>query len=60
MKRIFLLSTAVLYISLDTKAQTPEAPVKAIVNYLFTAMKNADPNELVALSFGADDPELSN
>ena len=42
MIRILLLLTASMYISISLNAQTPEDSVKAIVNQLFTAMKNAD------------------
>ncbi len=42
MKQILILLTATLGISIVANAQTPEDSVKAIVNQLFTAMKNAD------------------
>ena len=46
MKQILILLTATLCISIVTNAQTPEDSVKAIVNQLFTAMKNADASML--------------
>jgi hypothetical protein len=42
MKQILIVLTATWCISTATNAQTPEDSVKAIVNQLFTAMKNAD------------------
>ncbi|HJS54278.1 MAG TPA: nuclear transport factor 2 family protein [Chitinophagaceae bacterium] len=42
MKRILILLTATMFISASINAQAPEDSVKAVVNQLFTAMKNAD------------------
>ena len=42
MKRILILLTAMTSISSFTQAQTPEDSVKAVVNQLFTAMRNVD------------------
>lgn len=42
MKRILILLTAITTISSFTQAQTAEDSVKAVINQLFTAMKNAD------------------
>ena len=42
MKRILILLTAAIFISTFTKAQTAEDSAKAVVNQLFTAMKNVD------------------
>jgi hypothetical protein len=42
MKRILILLTAITTISSVIKAQTAEDSVKAVINQLFTAMKNAD------------------
>ena len=42
MKQILILLTGGMLISASIKAQTPEDSVKAVVNQLFTAMKNAD------------------
>src|SRR6185503_19205518 len=46
MKQILILLTATLCISNITNAQTAEDSVKAVVNQLFTAMKNADASML--------------
>src|SRR4030095_15284080 len=40
--KYFLISLTALFISLAPKAQTAEDSVKATINTLFTAMKNAD------------------
>jgi hypothetical protein len=42
MKRILILLTAALFISTFIKAQSAEDSAKAVVNQLFTAMKNVD------------------
>lgn len=42
MKRILILLTAVIFISTNSKAQSAEDSVKAVVNQLFTAMKDAN------------------
>ena len=42
MKQILILLTAIQCISIVTNAQTAEDSVKAVVNQLFTAMKNVD------------------
>ena len=42
MKQILILLTAIHCISIVTNAQTAEDSVKAVVNQLFTAMKNTD------------------
>ena len=42
MKRILILLTATIFISTNTKAQSPEDSVKAVVNQLFAAMKGAN------------------
>jgi len=42
MKRILILLTATLFISTFIKAQSAEDSAKAVVNQLFTAMKNVD------------------
>jgi hypothetical protein len=42
MKQILILLTAIQCISIITNAQTTEDSVKAVVNKLFTAMKNVD------------------
>jgi len=42
MKRILILLTATIFISTITKAQSPEDSVKAVVNQLFAAMKEAN------------------
>jgi len=42
MKQILILLTAGIFISTLTTAQTPEDSAKAVVNQLFTAMKNVD------------------
>lgn len=42
MKRILILLTAIVSFSSITQAQTTEDSVKAVINQLFTAMKNAD------------------
>lgn len=42
MKQILILLTALQCISIFTNAQTTEDSVKAVVNQLFTAMKNVD------------------
>jgi hypothetical protein len=42
MKRILILLTAVICISTFTTAQTAEDSAKAVVNQLFTAMRNVD------------------
>ena len=42
MKQILILLTALQCISIVTNAQTAEDSVKAVVNQLFTAMKNTD------------------
>jgi len=42
MKRILILLTATIFISTIIKAQSPEDSVKAIVNQLFTSMRNID------------------
>ena len=42
MKQILILLTATMFISASINAQAPEDSVKAVVNQLFTAMKNAD------------------
>ena len=42
MKRILILLTAIALFSSITQAQTTEDSVKAVVNQLFTAMKNVD------------------
>ena len=46
MKQILILLTAMQCISIFSNAQTPEDSVKAVVNQLFTAMKNADASML--------------
>jgi hypothetical protein len=46
MKRILILLTATIFISTITKAQSAEDSVKAIVNQLFSAMKNIDATKL--------------
>ncbi|WP_336514288.1 nuclear transport factor 2 family protein [Pollutibacter soli] len=46
--RKFLLFSAILFISIATKAQSSEDSVKTVVNNLFAAMKAADPEALVA------------
>ena len=42
MKRILILLTAAIFISTNTKAQSAEDSVKAVVNQLFAAMKGAN------------------
>jgi hypothetical protein len=42
MKRILILLTATIFISTIIKAQSAEDSVKAIVNQLFTSMRNID------------------
>jgi hypothetical protein len=42
MKRILILLTATIFISTNTKAQSTEDSVKAVVNQLFAAMKGAN------------------
>ena len=42
MKQILILLTAIQCVSIVTNAQTAEDSVKAVVNQLFTAMKNTD------------------
>ena len=42
MKRILILLTAAIGVSSFTQAQTTEDSVKAVVNQLFTAMRNVD------------------
>ena len=42
MKRILILLTATIFISTNTKAQSAEDSVKAVVNQLFAAMKGAN------------------
>jgi len=42
MKRILILLTATIAFSSLLQAQTPEDSVKAVVNQLFTAMRNVD------------------
>ena len=42
MKQILILLTAIQCVSIVTNAQTAEDSVKAVVNQLFTAMKNSD------------------
>jgi len=42
MKRILILLTAMIAFSSLLQAQTPEDSVKAVVNQLFTAMRNVD------------------
>jgi uncharacterized membrane-anchored protein len=42
MKRILILLTATIFISVITKAQSAEDSVKAVVNQLFAAMKGAN------------------
>ena len=46
MKRILILLTAALFISTFIKAQSAEDSVKAVVNQLFSAMKNIDATKL--------------
>ena len=46
MKRILILLTATIFISTIIKAQSPEDSVKAIVNQLFTSMRNIDVTKL--------------
>ena len=46
MKRILILLTATIFISAITKAQSAEDSVKAVVNQLFSAMKNIDVTKL--------------
>lgn len=46
MKQILIVLTAIQCISIVTNAQTPEDSVKAVVNQLFTAMKNTDASML--------------
>lgn len=46
MKVFFILLTATLFIITGIKAQTPEDSVKAVINQLFDAMRNADPVKL--------------
>lgn len=45
MKYFFIVLTVLLY-GTFTRAQTPEDSVKAVINNMFTAMKNADPELL--------------
>lgn len=47
MKRFLILLT-VLFTASAAKAQTAEDSVKAVINQLFSAMKNADPEKLKA------------
>src|SRR6187549_4260701 len=42
MKRILILLTATMFISIVTNAQTAEDSARAVVNQLFTAMKTVD------------------
>jgi len=46
MKRILILLTATIFISTIIKAQSAEDSVKAIVNQLFTSMRNIDVTKL--------------
>jgi hypothetical protein len=46
MRQILISLTAIQCISIVTNAQTPEDSVKAVVNQLFTAMKNTDASML--------------
>jgi hypothetical protein len=46
MKRILILLTATIFISTIIKAQSAEDSVKAVVNQLFTSMRNIDVTKL--------------
>jgi len=45
MKKLLIVSASVFF-ALAVKAQTPEDSVKAVINQLFLAMKNSDPQLL--------------
>ena|SRR5215831_9070717 len=50
MKSILFFLTAAIISSIETQAQTAEDSVKAVVNQLFSGMKNAD-GKMVSFSF---------
>ncbi len=46
MKQILIILTAAIFLSNNIQAQTAEDSVKAVINQLFDAMRNADPVKL--------------